>query len=204
MQGQEQRAGDRAITSCTAIVDAAVDYLSRGWRIVPLAGGGRVPLLDLARVVTGPAPDRKQVVHWWQVWPYAALGIATGQSSRLVVVSVLRGAHRPRRHMRLARAVGIAPCNGVPRGPLPETAVVAHAARSHHYFLAPSAPIPTCDIGDVRIFSEAGVVLAPPPGLHSDSPLWERSLSGRAMPNAPEWVTTLAALAPAMRSRLVV
>jgi hypothetical protein len=187
-----------------AMMHAALDYGTRGWRVVPLAGGGRVPLVDLARIATEPPAGRDQVAHWWQVWPYAALGIATGHASRLVVVSVPRDVNQARSRAQLTRLVKDASRNESRLGGIPKTAIVAHPSRRHHYFMAPEASIPTCDVGDTRIFGEAGVVLAPPPSIYSDAPLWERSPSTVDLPVAPDWIAMVAAVAPRIGSRVAV
>jgi hypothetical protein len=204
MMLNEGRRAVRVADTTRAIFDAAVSYAARGWWVVPLAGGGRAPLVDLEQIVVGPAPDERLFAHWWQLWPYAALGIATGQSSRLIVVSVPRDMDRQRRAIALGRAFGVTrPSRWLPRT-LPETAVVAHAQRTHHYFTASNVSISTCDVDGTRIFGEAGVVLAPPPSIHAALPRWEHPLPTGDMPATPEWVPQIAAARPGMRSRFVV
>ncbi len=175
------------------VVSAAIDYVERGWCVIPLASNGRSPLLDVAHVADGPASDSRQLAHWWQVWPYAAVGIATGRASGLVVVSVPRTPTGPPRRgewRRGARDAGGARASG---NDLPHTAVVRHATRLHYYYYVwPDTPIPTCDVGDMRIFGEAGVVVAPPPCIHAKSPEWEHAPWRIPVSSAPAWVRELA------------
>jgi Bifunctional DNA primase/polymerase, N-terminal len=177
-----------------SVVSAVVGYAERGWRVVPLASNGRSPLIELARIVERVF-DTREITHWWQIWPYAAVGIATGQPSRLVVVSVPREPSTPVRRLEWRRGPRRVQFTHSLPGDLPRTAVVSHAARLHYYYyMAPERPIPTCEVGDIWIFGEAGVVVAPPPSIHGDSPRWECPLSLTAVSLAPDWVEELATI----------
>ena len=192
MADNTQSHGD-TVSTMHGVVSAVVGYADRGWRVVPLASNGRSPLIELARILDRVC-DAREIAHWWQVWPYAAVGIATGQPSRLVVVSVPREPSMSVRRFEWRRGLNhVRMMRSLP-GDLPRTAVVTHATRHHYYYTAPERAIPTCDVGDIRIFGEAGVVLAPPPSIHGDSPRWDNALSATAVSMAPDWVAELATM----------
>ncbi len=182
------------VSAMHSVVSAVVGYAERGWRVVPLASNGRSPLIELARIVGDRVSDAREIRHWWQIWPYAAVGIATGQPSRLVVVSVPRDPFTSVRRLEWRRGLRRLQVTRSLPGDLPRTAVVSHAGRLHYYYTAPEGPIPTYEVGDILIFGEAGVVVAPPPSIHGDSPRWECALSATAVSLAPDWVAELATI----------
>ena len=66
---------------------AATTYASRyGWRVFPVAAMGKVPLTkDGFKSATS---DLDQIAEWWERWPEANLGIATGPLSGVWVLDV--------------------------------------------------------------------------------------------------------------------
>lgn len=86
----------------SAILDAALDYGRRGWKVLPLhnlvSGGcscnlgtncpernrGKHPRLnEWQRIATD---DESQIVEWWRRWPIANIGVLLGKASNLVDV----------------------------------------------------------------------------------------------------------------------
>lgn len=63
---------------------AALDYASRGWRVMPLKG--KIPTLKDWPVRA--STDPKQIQDWWIQQPAANIGIATGKGSNLFVLDV--------------------------------------------------------------------------------------------------------------------
>lgn len=65
-------------------LDAALGYAARGWPVLPLRAGQKVPLTTngLHDASTNPAVVR----DWWSRWPDANVGVRTGAASKLVVV----------------------------------------------------------------------------------------------------------------------
>jgi hypothetical protein len=70
----------------TEFFDAALRYAARGWRVLPLRPGGKLPatqhgLLDASSTLS-------DLSDWWRKMPNANVGIATGEVSRMVVLDV--------------------------------------------------------------------------------------------------------------------
>lgn len=61
---------------------AAIEYAERGWRVLPV-GLNKKPLNHNGS--TGATTDKKQILRWWQEWPFANIGIATERASFWVV-----------------------------------------------------------------------------------------------------------------------
>lgn len=59
---------------------AALGYAARGWHVLPCGGeSGKIPLTKHG--VHEAATDRNDVARWWQRWPSANVGVATGSRS---------------------------------------------------------------------------------------------------------------------------
>lgn len=82
-------------------LDYALEYAARGWRVMPLhhienkactcrKATCRTPakhprILDpLKRATT----DEAQLRQWWEMWPEANIGVATGEASKVIVLDV--------------------------------------------------------------------------------------------------------------------
>jgi hypothetical protein len=89
----------------TPLLDAALDYASRGWRVVPLhsctyhperstcschradcTSQGKHP--RLRDWVQQSSADSEVVRHWWDRWPMGNVGIALGSRSGIVAVDI--------------------------------------------------------------------------------------------------------------------
>lgn len=87
--------------STDSLMEAALGYAYRGWRVFPLNGifngrctcgrrdcssPGKHPLVR--RCLHEASSELKQVSVWWRRWPLANIAIATGEGSGLVVIDV--------------------------------------------------------------------------------------------------------------------
>lgn len=64
---------------------AAVEYLQRGWSVIPINAMTKRPMLAWTEFQTR-LPTLDELQKWWTSWPKAGVAIVTGNLSRLVVV----------------------------------------------------------------------------------------------------------------------
>ena len=64
----------------------ALEYADRGYKVFPLSPRGKTPL-TLHGFKEGTTNNR-QIIDWWERWPDANIGIATGRASGIVVIDV--------------------------------------------------------------------------------------------------------------------
>jgi len=67
---------------------AAVEYLQRGWSVIPVNPRTKAPLLAWEEYQARP-PTIAELRTWWQKWQHAGVGVITGRVSGLVRVHVL-------------------------------------------------------------------------------------------------------------------
>lgn len=133
---------------------AALDYLARGWAVVPIHPAEKRPLVRWDAYQNAP-PGESEVRAWYARWPEAGVGIVTGGVSGLVVLDV------DPEHGGKATLASLT----AEHGPLPATAEAATGGGGRHlYFQAPEKPLRS-RVGlrpglDLR--AEGGLVVAPP------------------------------------------
>jgi hypothetical protein len=166
---------------------AALDYLGRGWSVLPIEPHAKRPLLPW-RALQRQAASRAAVTHWFERSPDANIGIVTGQLSGLVVLDVdpYHGgtdslAALEKRH-----------------GALPVTVEALTGGGGRHlYFRHPGPRLPN-RVGlqpglDVR--GDGGCVVAPPsihPSGRRYSWVRERAPGEAALAALPSWLVSLA------------
>lgn len=69
-----------------ALLELAVAYARRGWRVFPLAG--KIPAERGGRGCLDATTDESVIRQWWECHPHANVGIATGESSGLLAVDL--------------------------------------------------------------------------------------------------------------------
>jgi hypothetical protein len=110
---------DRRLSDGKACLAAALEYLARGWSVLPLCppdhigtgsehsrgcdSPGKVPLVYW-KTYQGTRPTTQEVHHWWARWPTANVGVVMGPVSGLVGVDL----DGPEAEAAFARAVGAA------------------------------------------------------------------------------------------------
>lgn len=60
------------------LLSAAMAYAERGWFVFPLRPKGKEPLTE--RGFKDASHDRNEVLRWWQMFPDANIGLATGHT----------------------------------------------------------------------------------------------------------------------------
>ena len=65
-------------------LDAALEYLDRGWAIIPIKGDKR-PAIKWADF-QNRHPTEDEVIEWWTKWPNYDIAVITGEISGIVVV----------------------------------------------------------------------------------------------------------------------
>jgi Bifunctional DNA primase/polymerase, N-terminal/AAA domain/Primase C terminal 1 (PriCT-1) len=181
-----------------ALLEAALHYARRGWPVLPLHSvrGGRCSCgRDCGRAagkhprtasgVRDASADEAVIRTWWERWPDANLGVATGPASGLLVLDV-DPAHGGDDSLELLLARHGAP----PGGPISHTG----GGGRHLLFAHPGSRVPSrCGaLGsglDVR--SDGGYIVAPP-SRHRSGRLYEWEPSSHPdeipLPPAPPWL----------------
>src|SRR5262245_39025334 len=72
--------------STTTMLDAALDYAARGWAVLPLVPGGKIP--STAHGSKDATTDAVAIREWWTSRPDDNVGIATGSISGIAVLDV--------------------------------------------------------------------------------------------------------------------
>jgi hypothetical protein len=157
----------------TPLLQAALQYASRGWSVLPVRPGGKEPLI--AGGVHAATTDRKIIQEWWSRWPTANVGIACGTASGLVVLD----ADDPQVLKRLAQE----------RRHLPPAPTVRTARGVHLYFACPAGGLRSRRICDgVEVKAEGAYVLAPP-SRHPCGALYHWVVEpGGELPALPLWI----------------
>lgn len=134
-----------------AVLEAALDYASRGWRVLPVRAGTKVPLV--ARWPKAATTDWGTIRDWWTRWPDAGVGIATGRGSGLVVLDI-----DPRNAGWVSLDVLEARHGKAPAAPWAWTG----GGGVHAYFRAPGSTRTTKLAPGLDLKAEGGFVVAPP------------------------------------------
>jgi hypothetical protein len=156
---------------------AALDYCRSGWRVFPVAG--KVP--RLAAWPTRATTDEATVRRWWQTWPTADIGIATGGGLLVLDVDPRHGGD-----------TSLAALEGH-YGPLPDTPRVLTGGGGVHLYVAVNEVIGNRAglAPGIDLRGDGGFVVAPP-SLHASGRryAWELGVSPDdvALAPAPDWL----------------
>lgn len=177
----------------------AREYAKRGWKILPLHGvvsGCCTCRATLACANPGKHPrtahglkdastDGHQIDKWWNKWPEANVGIATGILSALVVLDV--DDKNGRAGSRTLQALEAA------YGELPATLTSTTGSGRHLYFRHPGGIVSNSAslLGEgLDIRGDAGYVVAPP-SIHANGRMYQWANPGTDIASLPDWLMGL-------------
>jgi putative DNA primase/helicase len=160
---------------------AALYYARRGWPVLPLKPGEKVPLTEHG--YKDATTDEPTIRTWWTRHPNANVGIVTGSASGLAVLDV-----DPRNGGNESLQALISQ-----HGPLPVTPTVQTGGGFHYYFAIPQGvSIRTRKIAPgVELKANGGYVVAPPSLHPSGTPYrWLPAHSPKDLQIAPipDWL----------------
>jgi len=136
---------------------AALEYLARGWSVIPVEPRGKRPLVAWLEF-QDRQPTAAEVTGWFGRWPEANLGIVTGVVSGLAVLDVDAG------HGGAQSLVGLENAHG----PLPRTITVATGGGGRHLYFSHPGGVVHNKVGlapGIDLRGDGGCVVAPP-SLH--------------------------------------
>jgi hypothetical protein len=158
----------------------ALRYATRGWPVLP-CHSVRDRRCSCTKVCSSPgkhprtahgykdASQSPEIIwQWWQKWPDANLGVATGRGSGLVVLDVDPRNGGDVSFEELEHALG---------GPLPDTpTVLTGGGGTHVYFRYPDSAVPSVGsfFPGLDVKADGGFVIAPPSN-HSSGTTYEWS-----------------------------
>lgn len=171
----------------------ARDYATRGWRVIPITPGAKVPAIQ--RWTQQATTDTALINQWWQTWPNHGIGIATGPASGIFVVDidVGPGKNGDDTWNRLEQE----------HGETETLEVLTGSGGRHLYFQWPPGLDIRNDAGrllgpGIDIRGDGGQVLAPPT-IHPNGTPYTYEISTEHLPPqpAPPWLLELLTTPPA-------
>lgn len=167
---------------------AALDYVRRGWSVIPIRPAAKVPLLPW-EVFQSRHATEQEIENWFTRWPNANIGIVTGEISKLAVLDI-DPKHGGRESLNAIETR---------YGPLPATIEVATGGGGRHFYFAyPSYPIRSrvALAPGLDLRADAGIIVAPP-SIHPSGNRYawvpRRDPGSIALAPIPNWLTQLAA-----------
>jgi hypothetical protein len=141
--------------------------LDLGWRVLPVKAHGKEPLTPHG--VKDASADERTILHWWDKWPDANLGVATGAPGPTVLDID-----------DMARAAFLLPT--LRNDDTPESAT----ARGEHLFYAGN-PTGTVSLGYGELRGRGSYVIVPP-SIHPSGKeyVWLNAPHSRRLPPVPQ------------------
>lgn len=166
-----------------SVVDAALDYLRRGWSVIPVRPRSKRPIIAWQSYQEHP-PSADLVRHWYERWPDANVAVVTGAVSGLVVVDVDPAHGGGASLQRLQKDHGVLPTT---------LEAITGGGGRHLYFAHPGSTVHNrVDLArGIDIRGDGGLVVAPP-SIHPSGQLY-RWAAGRGPDEAepaplPSWL----------------
>jgi len=178
------------------MLDTALDYLNRGWSVIPLRPQDKVPHFALLptdgagtrtwKYFQDRLPLESEVAHWWRTEPAANIGIVTGHVSGIIVQDLdgPAGMSQAQRH------------GGVPVTPTSRTGNGLHVVYRHPGYevrnFAGRAP-------GVDLRGDGGYIVAPP-SIHPNGSQYQWQVDpDTTLADPPDWFAELFHADPAAR-----
>lgn len=177
------------------LLDEALCYAARGWRILPLhsirnghctckgwetcgKSAGKHPRIKTGSGHSEATTDQATIEKWWRKWPNANVGIATGQQSGLCIVDI-DGPEGARLLGELVRVNAVLPAtlqvtSGRPDG-------------GRHLYYACTAPSGISAGGGLDLRGDGGLVVAPP-SLHRSGTRYDWVRPLQKIAELPAWL----------------
>lgn len=157
------------------LLNAALEYASRGIPIFPLTPKGK---LSVVKWGSGATIDPEKIQAWWQQNPNYNIGLLTGAKSGIAVVD-----------LDSVEALARASKLGLPVGPTVKT------GRGFHYYCQYSDGVRNfqkrADLPEIDLRAEGGYVVAPP-SVHENGEHYTwfagKGLDDLDLPPLPEWL----------------
>jgi len=146
-------------TQHESALDAAIRYASIGWPVFP-CGADKKPLIKEWQIKA--SVDRDTIGHWWQRWPEAHIGVATGLARLCVLDLDLKPSEKKDGVVAFGRLVEQ---NGGQHG----CGLIASTPRGgrHYVYLAPEQKVTTCaDVlpgSGIDVRADGGYIVVPSP-----------------------------------------
>lgn len=147
------------------VLEAALDYVGRGWRVLPLLPDSKIPLSG-SNGVHDATTDKEKITSWFEENPTLNIGIAAGKESGLIVFDV-----DPRN-------------GGVDswrewqdqHGKVPEGAVQLTAGGGEHYLCEYTDALASCKLAPgIDVLSDGRYFVAYPSEVNDRQYIWEAS-----------------------------
>ena len=163
------------------MLEAALAYAARGWRVFPITPGAKRPLPG-SHGCKDATTDPDVIRAWWRRQPNANIGVATGAGSGLVVVDLDTKSPEANGYDSLLHLEG---------SPAPTLQAVTPSGGLHRYHIYPgkvtgnrAAVAPGVDVR-----GDGGYVLAPPSQVGGFTYRWVTEPGAVDLSPCPAWVT---------------
>lgn len=169
----------------TGLIEAALDYARTGWRVFPVAPRAKLPLIpkrDGGHGCLDATTDPAIIARWWERWPAANIGLATGHVFDVLDVD---GAAGTRSLVRLIDANGCLPSGA---------AATTGGGGAHLWFRATGLGNRAGLAPGLDWRGKGGYIVASP-SVHPSGRryAWDLHPNEWPIPPAPEWLGALVA-----------
>lgn len=160
------------------VLQAALDYAARGWAVVPIRRGSKVPLTSHG--VHDATRESGKIRAWFDRWPSANVAMALGSASRLAVLDT-DSAEAEARLQELAAS----------HGHLPDTLTSRTGRGRHRFFRVPiGTAIRTRTLAPGLELLGDGHLATLPPSVHESGKLYQWEVECGPAP-LPPWLAAL-------------